>query len=146
MNKNIQHNEIIEYAVSCVGDIICGFNIANVNEINKYIKITKVHGAPECVRGVINLRGKIVTVIDLRIKLGMEPLEIDEDMRIVVVRSKGEDIGLLVDNVDDILPAKASEIESTPYHMHQMKGRFFSSVFKLENDLVAIVDIEKVLE
>jgi purine-binding chemotaxis protein CheW len=108
--------------------------------------ITPVHQAPDYVRGVINLRGQIVTVIDVRKKFNMPSRAPDKQSRILVVRSKNEDIGLLLDSVDDILPANPSQIEPAPAHLHEGMGQYFSSVFKLKNDLVAILDIDNILE
>lgn len=135
-------NEIVIFQV---GETYCGITIDNVQEINKNMEITTVYSAPDYVRGVINLRGQIVTIIDMRKKFHMEPTVISKLMNNVVVNSKGEQIGLLVDNVEDIIPANPEEILPSPPHMNDAMGKYFTGVYKLEEDLVAILDMEKLL-
>lgn len=149
MNKKIQTadvSKISELTVFRVHKIICGLNIDDVQEINKHIEITKVYGAPDFVRGIINLRGQIVTVIDMRVKFGFESAEIDDKTRIVVVEAKGEDIGLLVDGIDDILVADTSNIEPPPSNIRGVTGDYFTGIMKTKKELVTILDKEKVMD
>ncbi|MBN2528690.1 MAG: chemotaxis protein CheW [Deltaproteobacteria bacterium] len=138
-------NTTCEIVIFQVGETYCGITIDNVQEINKNMEITTVYSAPEYVRGVINLRGQIVTIVDMRKKFHMEPSEISKRMNNVVVNSKGEQIGLLVDNVEDIIPANQDEILPSPPHMNDAMGKYFTGVYKLEEDLVAILDMDKLL-
>jgi purine-binding chemotaxis protein CheW len=138
-------NAIEEIVIFQVGETYCGITIDNVQEINKNMEITTVYSAPDYVRGVINLRGQIVTIIDMRKKFNMEPTEISKRMNNVVVNSKGEQIGLLVDNVEDIIPASPDEILPSPPHMNDAMGKFFTGVYKMEENLVAILDMNKLL-
>ena len=78
----------VELTLFNVGDILCGVNTSHVREINKHLDITNVPGAPEYVRGVVNLRGQVVTIIDLRKKFGMKSLSINDKMGIVVISSE----------------------------------------------------------
>lgn len=135
-----------EYAVFEVGEILCGLEIKAVREINRKLDITRVHLAPDEVRGVVNLRGQIVTVVDLRRKFCMPARDFDDRMRIIVVRADGEDIGLLADRVSDIVPASAERMEQPPPHMKHAIGRYISGVYKMDSRLVAILDIERILE
>ena len=127
------------------GNLLCALDIAHVQEINKNIAVTVVHRAPEYVCGVINLRGEIVTVVDLRVKFGFEPLAESADRQIVIVRQEGENIGLLVDTVSDVVSADERDIEPPPSNLSGVAGRFFKGIYKLEHDLVAILNIDELL-
>ncbi|MCK5228449.1 MAG: purine-binding chemotaxis protein CheW [Desulfobulbaceae bacterium] len=135
-----------ELALFHTGDLICGLDTCHVGEINKQTDITVVHRAPDYVRGVINLRGEIVTVIDLRKKFGFEPLAIDSEMRIVVVRLGDENIGLLVDKVTDVVNADPSDIEPPPSNLSGINGAFFNGIYKRKKHLVAILDIYEIMK
>lgn len=134
-----------ELALFRSGELLCGLDIFHVQEINQNFAITVVHRVPAYVRGVINLRGEIVTVIDLRQKFGFEPLSLDEGLQIVIVRQGDENIGLLVDSVSDVVLADNADIEPPPSNLAGIAGVYFKGIYKLENGLVAILDIETLL-
>lgn len=143
--KSTQSTTAKELTIFQVADISCGLDISDVQEINKHIDITKAYGAPDYVRGIINLRGEIVTVIDLRQKFGIETEEINENMRVVIVESQGENIGLLVDRIDDIVIADPKLIEPPPSNVSGVTGEFFTGILKTENSLITILDIHNLL-
>jgi purine-binding chemotaxis protein CheW len=134
----------IELAVIYVGDIVCGIETRLVKEINKHLSITPVPGAHECIRGVLNLRGQILTVIDLRERLGMAKLPLDPRMRIVVITDQSEDICLLVDGVSDVVTGEDKNLEPPPSNIDEVEGSFFSSILKMEDKLVAVLNIDEV--
>ncbi len=144
--KKMTKRGVREYAIFNVGDIACGIDIDIVREINRNIKVTPVHLAPDYVRGVINLRGQIVTVIDVRNKFGLETLELHKDMRVLVVRCEDEDKGLLVDGVDDISAASEDMLEPSPSHISESVRKYLSGVYKRDDELVALLDVEKLLK
>ena len=127
------------------GDLLCGLDIAHVQEINKNIAVTVVHRAPSYVCGVINLRGEIVTVIDLRSKFGFLPLPPEAESQIVIVRQGDENMGLLVDSVSDVVLANERDIEPPPSNLAGVTGHFFKGIYKLEHELVAILNIDELL-
>lgn len=135
-----------EIAVFQVDQILCGLDIKHVQEINKHINITKVYGAPDYVRGIMNLRGQIVTVIDMRKKFGLECREVNDDMRIVVTRTNEESIGLLVDGVRDVIMADMENIEPPPSNVRGISSAYFSGVLKMKDALLMILNKEKILE
>ncbi len=135
----------IEYVTFHVGDILMGIDIHQVEEINRHIDVTAVPNAPDFVRGVINLRGEVVTVVDLRTILGLPPAEIGQQARIVVVRSEDERIGLLIDKIGDVIKTRSDEIESPPANLGGLDGRFFKGVYKLETELLVALDAEAAL-
>ncbi len=127
------------------GDLLCGLDIAHVQEINQNVVITVVHRAPDYVSGVINLRGEIVTVIDLRRKFGFPPLPASTEMQTVIVRQGDENIGLLVDAVNDVVIASEEAIEPPPSNLAGVTGHFFQGIYKQDHELVAILDIDELL-
>ncbi len=135
----------LELAVIFVGDIVCGVETRLVKEINKNLSFTVVPGARRCIRGILNLRGQILTVIDLRDRLGLEPLPLDPHMRVVVISDRGEDIGLLVDGVADVVLGDERNIEPPPSNIDAVEGVFFTGILKMDDRLVAVLDINEVL-
>ncbi len=143
--KKAQNTTAKELTIFQVANISCGLDIEDVQEINKHFDITKAFGSPEYVRGIMNLRGQIVTVIDLRQKFGMPMEEINENMRIVIVESQGENIGLLVDRIDDIVIADPNLIEPPPSNVSGVTGEYFTGILKTEKSLITILDIHNLL-
>lgn len=144
--KNLPETGIVELATFYIGDALCGIDILNIQEINKQTEVTTVPQAAEYVQGVLNLRGRIVTIIDLGIKLGLSSIEPGKDNRTIIVDFKDEQVGLLVDSISDVLLAEASRIEPPPSNIGGMQGRFFHGVFKTEKKLIGLLDIQAVLE
>ena len=138
--------QVREWIVLEVGNIRCGIAITQIQEINKQIDMTPVHYAPAYVRGVINLRGHIVTVVDLRVKFGLPPLELDEERCIVVVRWSGESIGLLADRIQDIVVADAADILDPPANIRGVTGAFFSGIYPMDQGLVAFLQLPELLK
>ncbi len=136
---------MIELATFNVGGALCGIDILSIQEINKHTDVTIVPQAPDYVKGVLNLRGKIVTIIDLGRKLGLDPINIGKDNRNIIVESNEEQIGLFVESISDVLTADMSKIEPPPSNIVGSQGRFFTGVFKTENKLIGVLDIDKVL-
>ncbi|MBN1910154.1 MAG: chemotaxis protein CheW [Pirellulales bacterium] len=134
-----------EFATFYVADLLLGVNILQVEEINRHVTLTPVPHSPDYVRGVINLRGEVVTVVDLKAILGLPEGEITKDTRNVVVNSKGEQIGLLVDRIADVVKAPGDMIEPPPANLGGVDGRYFKGVVKLQHDLLVILDVESAL-
>ena len=103
-----------------VGDALLGADVRQVEEINRCVDVTRVPDACSRVRGVINLRGEVMTVLDLRQVLCLPPVERTDQTRIVVMRSRGERIGLQVDKAVDVFKAHTDEIE--PPHRPMLAG------------------------
>jgi purine-binding chemotaxis protein CheW len=135
-----------ELAVFRVGKFVCGLDINAIHEINKNLLLTRIHQAPDYVAGIIALRGQILTIINLRKKFGLELLEPNDEMRIVVVNSEGEKIGLLVDRVDDIITADTEALQPPPQTLSAETGSYFLAVYQTDDELVAILDVEKILQ
>lgn len=142
LSKNINS---VELATFYVGDALCGVDILQIQEINKLNMITKVPQAPVYVQGILNLRGQIVTIIDLGEKLGLGATDTSLDPRNVIVRSAENYVGLMVKKLGDVVKADMSKKEAPPANMLGIQGSFFTGVYKMDNCLIGILDIQKVL-
>ncbi|MCG8683740.1 MAG: chemotaxis protein CheW [Desulfobacterales bacterium] len=136
----------LEFSTFYVGGALCGINILNIQEINKHFEITKVPQASDYIKGILNLRGRIVTIIDLGKKLGLDPVTEDKDNRNIIVNSEDEHIGLLVDAISDVVLTQQENIEPAPSNIGGVKGKFFQGVLKTEDQLIGILDIDEVLK
>jgi purine-binding chemotaxis protein CheW len=135
----------LDVAAFYVGQTLMGIPIDQVEEINHQLDLTPVPQTPPQVRGVVNLRGEVVTVIDLRVVLGLEPTVLAKQTCNVLVRSQGEQVGLLADRVADVIRTRRSDIERPPANVGGTSGRFFQGVCKLKEGLLVILDVEEVL-
>jgi purine-binding chemotaxis protein CheW len=140
------HTDTVELASFFVGDALCGMDILKVQEINKLIEMTRVPQAPEYVLGILNLRGEIVTIVDLGKKLGLKSTEMSDKTRNIIVSSNGEHIGLMVEQISDVVQAEWEKVEPPPANIGGVQGKYFTGVFKTEDRLIGILDVEKVLE
>lgn len=137
--------EHLELCTFRLGDALCGVDILRVQEINRQLELTPVPQAPAYVRGVTNLRGRVITVVDLGAKLGLGEFQPGEHSRNVIVSSQGELIGVLVDEIADVVPADADAVEPPPANVGGEQGSCFSGVVKLDGTLINIVDVERAL-
>ncbi len=120
-------------------------DILNVQEINRITEITQVPNAPFYVEGVINLRGKVMPVINLRKKFGLEDKETDDTSRIIIMDIQGVTNGLVVDAVSEVLRIPADIVEPPPPMSSDMSDKFIKGVAKLEDRLIILIDIDMLL-
>jgi len=140
------HSDTVELATFYVGEALCGMDILKIQEINKLIEMTRVPQAPEYVLGILNLRGEIVTIVDLGKKLSLKSTEMSDKTRNIIVSSNGEHIGLMVEKISDVVQAEWEKVEAPPANIGGVQGKYFTGVFKTEDRLIGILDVEKVLE
>jgi purine-binding chemotaxis protein CheW len=126
-----------------------GIGILKIKEIIGMMPITPVPQTPEHVKGVINLRGKVIPVVDLRLKFGMETIDYTERTCIIVVEIEGEAgtvmIGTVVDSVSEVLNIKAEEMEETPTFGTNVNTDYILGMAKMEGGVKILLDIDKVL-
>ena len=136
----------MELATFYIGGALCGINILNIQEINKHFDITSVPQSSDYVVGILNLRGKIVTIIDLGKKLELSEIKQEKENRNIIVNSNDEHIGLLVDSISDVVDSTEDQVEPPPSNLDGIKGKYFSGVLKTEDKLIGILNIEEVLK
>lgn len=126
-----------------------GLEILKVQEIMKMVEITKVPRTPEFVRGVINLRGKVIPVVDLRLKFGMEIRDTTEKTCVIVVQvahaSGSVTMGTIVDEVSEVLDIAGEQIEPAPEFGAAVDTAFILGMGKVAKRVVMLLDIDKVL-
>jgi purine-binding chemotaxis protein CheW len=122
-----------------------GVDVRLVQEIRRITEITLVPRAPDYIRGVINLRGRIIPVIDLKKKLALGRVGDDKASRIVVVKIADRLIGLLVDGASQVLRVPVSSVEAAPDEVVERGGDYIRGVAKLEKRLIILVDLHRIL-
>ncbi|ABM61258.1 chemotaxis protein CheW [Halorhodospira halophila] len=122
-----------------------GINVMQVQEVLPLSEIAPVPGAPEFVLGIINLRGKVVTVIDTRLRFGMKPREADKQSRIIVMEVAENVAGILVDSVDEVASVREAQIDTAPNVGNEESSRYIYGVVSREDGLLILVDANKLL-
>ena len=122
-----------------------GVDIGAVREIIRMQEITRVPRTPEFVEGVINLRGKVIPVIDLRKRFGLQVADQSKDNRIVVVDIGKQDIGVIVDAVTEVLRISAASVEPPTSFITSADSDYLLGIAKLESRLIILLDLESVL-
>jgi len=140
--KEVQEEQLVIFEVA---NEICGVNISTVQEIIRMQPITGVPRAPEFVEGVINLRGKVIPVIDLRERFGFEKTEETKSTRIVVVEVENNTVGMIVDAVAEVLRLPTAAIEPPSPVVETVDSEYMRGIGKVDERLIILLDLEKVL-
>jgi len=126
-----------------------GISILKIKEIIGMMPVTTVPQTPDFVKGVINLRGKVIPVIDLRVRFGMESIDYTERTCIIVVEIEGStetiQIGIVVDSVSEVLNIKGEDIEETPTFGTKLDTDYILGMAKMEGGVKILLDIDRVL-
>ncbi len=138
-------SEILQLVGFLIGNEEFAVDILKVQEINRITQITKVPNSPAFVEGVINLRGKVIPILDLRIRMGMDKAEHDGRTRIIVVEVAQKTIGFIVDEVTEVLRIPKNVIENPPDLVSNTKSEFIIGVGKLEDRLLILLDLDKII-
>ncbi len=140
-----QADEILQLVSFKIGEEEFGVDILKVQEINRMDQITRVPNAPEYVSGVMNLRGKVIPIIDLRKRFRLPKKERDKDTRIIVVELRSRVVGFLVDAVNEVLRIPKNVTEPPPPMVAGIGSEYITAVGKLEDRLLILIDLEKIL-
>ena len=122
-----------------------GINVMQVQEVLRYSEIAPVPGAPPYVLGIINLRGNVVTVIDTRHRFGLEPGDVNDNTRIVIIEADKHVVGILVDSVAEVVYLRQSEIETAPNVGNDESAKFIQGVCHKNNELLILIELDKLL-
>jgi len=149
MSKNETNNNGGKYLTFALGKEEYGLEILKVREIIGYMDITTVPRTPSYVKGVINLRGQVISVVDLRAKFAMAPAERTEQTCIIVVeiRSAGRKLntGIIVDRVSEVLDVSGDQIEDAPEFGSSVESDFILGMGKVGESVKILLDIDRVL-
>lgn len=141
-----RESDAIQFIVTQLGEEQYGIDIKFVYNIVRMQKITRVPKVSEYIRGVINLRGEVIPIISLRIKMGLQEDTITKKTRIIILRiEQHESIGILVDEVKEVVTLDEEHIEKMTYSKDS-KEKFLSGVGKVDDRLISLMDIHAVLQ
>jgi purine-binding chemotaxis protein CheW len=136
----------IEYVTVTVGGQLFGLPIGRVLDVFILERLTRIPLAPPQIAGVLNLRGRIVTAIDMRRRLAMPPREKGEKRMAVGIEHHGESYGLLVDGVGEVLKVSAASRDSNPVNLDPCLARVAGGVHRLDGRLMVILDVSRIFE
>jgi len=137
-----------QWATFKVNNELFAIDVMQVKEVLRYSEITPVPGSSSYIRGIINLRGNVVTVLDTRLLFSLDPRETDDDTRIIVVEyNEQEVVGMVVDSVDEVVNIPQNDIERAPsVATEDSDRRFVQGVSYYESNLIILLDLAKMLE
>jgi len=135
-----------QYLTFRLGDEEYGLEILKVQEIRSYSAITPLPNTPRAVRGVMNLRGQIIAVVDLRLTLGMPETTYNRFAVVIVVSIAGKVVGLLADAVSDVLTLARTDVQPPPDFGAPIEARLISGMAKAGEKLVILLDVERLLD
>jgi purine-binding chemotaxis protein CheW len=144
-NDNSAAEELIEYVTVLIGGQLFGLPISRVQDVFMPDRLTRVPLAPPEIAGVLNLRGRIVTTVDMRRRLGLPPRDDNKPSMAVGIELKGESYGLLIDTVGEVMKLGQSTLEPNPVNLDPRLARVSGGVHRLDGQLMVILDVDYVL-
>jgi len=138
--------ELTQLVTFSIGEEEFGVNILQVQEIIRTMEITNVPRAPEFVEGVINLRGKVIPIVDMRRRFGLESKEHDKYTRIIVIEIDMIIVGFVVDAVSEVLRIPANSVQPPPPVVAGMDSDYIDGVGKLDDRLLILLDLDSLLD
>lgn len=143
--KGIMEGESIQYIVVRLGEEQYGIDIRNIDNIVKMQRITRVPKLPAYLKGVINMRGEVIPVLSIRLKMGLEADEITKATRILIVKLEEEgNVGFIVDEVKEVVTLYESEIEKISSDITAEKGNLINAVGKHNGELISLFDLASI--
>lgn len=139
------HASMMQFVIFNISNEEFAIDIKKVKEIIRVKKSTRIPQAPSFIQGVINLRGDVIPVVDLRKRFGLDATEITNETRTVIVEIRDDLLGLIVDAVTEVLRIDEEEIEPPPNNIAGLKAEYISGVGKVDERLLIILNIEKLL-
>jgi len=145
MEASATGEDVLQLVTFTLKDEEYAVDILKVQEINRIVEITEVPNAPQYVEGVINLRGKVIPVINLRMKFGFEEKEFDDVSRIIIMDVNGITNGIIVDSVSEVLRIPSHIVEPAPPLASDVISMYIKGIAKFEKRLIILIDIEKLI-
>jgi purine-binding chemotaxis protein CheW len=144
MVEGVNNMATLQWVVFSINGDDFGVDISQVNIIERPVEIFKIPNAPGYVEGLINLRGKVYTVFNLRKKFGLETKPTDDNTKIIMVNTATSTVGIVVDEVKEIIKVEDKNIESAPEIIGSAKGKFVTSVAKIDDKIVMLLNLDNV--
>jgi purine-binding chemotaxis protein CheW len=146
MNTENAQQNLTEYVTAMIGGQLFGLPIVRVQDVFIPERLTRVPLAPPEIAGVLNLRGRIVTLIDLRRRFGLGQREDGNSSMAIGVESRAESYGLLIDSVGEVLKLDDAAREPNPVNLDQRLARVSAGIYRLDGQLLIVVDVDRVLD
>ncbi len=134
-----------EYLTFVLGEEQYGLEILKVQEIRGYDTVTQIANTPDFIKGVVNLRGKIVPIVDLRIKFNLGKVEYDEFTVVIILNLSGRVVGIVVDGVSDVKALKDEQIRDVPSLVSNIDTKYIVGLATVEDQMFILVDIEQLM-
>jgi len=134
-----------EYLTFTLGREEYGIDILKVQEIRGYEAVTKIANAPEFIKGVVNLRGTIVPIIDMRIKFNLGNAEYNQFTVVIILNVAGRVVGMVVDTVSDVIALTAEQVRPAPEFSSDLNTEYIMGLGTLDNRMLILMDIEKLM-
>ncbi len=145
MNNDNEEVETNQYVTFLIARETYGVEVLRVQEIIGMTGITHVPNSMEFMRGVINLRGTVVPVVDMRLRFGMEEKDYDNFTVILIVEVKGYMVGMIVDSVADVVDIPIKNIQDTPHFSANIRTDYIKGIGRIDEDLVIVLNVDKIL-
>lgn len=143
--KTVAVGESREYLTFTLGEEEYGIDILNVQEIRGYDAVTKIANSPDFIKGVINMRGIIVPIIDMRLKFKLGEVEYNQFTVVIILNISGRVIGMVVDGVSDVIALKGEQIRPAPEFGAVLDTDYIDGLATLEERMVIVIDIAKLM-
>lgn len=137
-------SKYMQVVVFSLGGEEYSVDISIVREIIRMVDITRIPQLPEFIEGVMNLRGQIITVIDLRKRFEIKPA-VNDNNRIIIVVLKGEPVGIIVDSVLEVMTVLPAQIDDIPSIKHAQTQEYLKGICKVNDRILILLDIDKIL-
>lgn len=144
-NPSSQSGQPVLLTTFFVRNALCALDAAGIQEVIRVGAVTLVHHAPEEIVGIVNLRGKIVTILDLGMRLGFPKIAEGAERRIFIMEDRGEFIGLLVDRVAEVIEVESENWQPPPANVAWGQARFFKGICRESGQVITVLDPRPVL-
>lgn len=134
-----------EYLTFVLGSEEYGLDILKVQEIRGYDTVTQIANTPDFIKGVVNLRGKIVPIVDLRIKFNLGKVEYDEFTVVIILNLGGRVVGIVVDGVSDVMALKEEQMRGVPSLVASIDTKYIVGLATVDEQMLILVDIDKLM-
>lgn len=138
--------ETQDYVTFTIADQLFGIPVLLVQDVLSSFQITCIPLAPPEIVGSLNLRGRVVTAIDIRIRLGLEPRPEGAETMSIVVETEGELYSLMVDSVGEVLPLSSNDYERNPPTLDAKLRAYSDGIYRLDNSLLVVLDVKRLLD
>lgn len=144
-STDIGHTSVTEYVTATIGDQLFGLPISRVQDVFMPDRLTSVPLAAPEIAGILNLRGRIVTLIDMRRRLGMPKRQGDRPSMAIGIEHRGESYGLLIDEIGEVMRLPDSSREVNPVNLDPQLAQLSEGIYRLEAQLVVVLNVDRVL-